>query len=108
MSVRMEVDFGIWGVVKKVAVMVFVIACLCGLALWYVPVIRQTATLQKEIEIRREALRKQEEIQQRYTEEILAMRTDPEAVERAVRQNLKLVKPNEVIYHFESGKSPGK
>ena len=104
----MDVDFGMWGVVKKIAVGVAVTAIRGALGIWYIPVLRQSTALQKEIDLKREALRQQQEVQQRYMDEILAMRTDREAVERAVRQKLNLAKPDEIIYHFEPNKTDAK
>lgn len=101
---KLEVDFGIWGTIKKIAVIFAVLGLLTCLALWYVPIFNQTVALQKEIDLKREALRKQQELHQKYMEEIVALRTDPETVEHAVREKLGLVKPNETIYHFESPK----
>ena len=98
---RLEVDFGIWGTVRKTASALIVIALLGGFALWYVPILKQTGALQRDIEIKRQALKKQQELHQRYNEEIQALKSNPEAVERAVRETLKLAKPNETIYHFE-------
>jgi cell division protein FtsB len=99
------VDFGIWGTIRKVAIGVTVFALMCGLAAWYVPIVRQSAALQKEIEIRREALKKQYERQQQLQEEAQALRSNPDAVEEAAREKLGLVKPNETIYRFESDKT---
>ncbi len=103
---RINVDYGAWGIVGKTA---WAILITCGitaaLVFIYVPSIRQSAALQKEIEIKREALKKQMELQQKYDEELRDLRSNPEAVERAAREKLKLVKPNEMIYIFESSKS---
>ncbi len=101
---KLEVDFGVWGTIKKIAVTFAILGLLACLALWYIPILNQTIALQKEIDLKREALRKQQELQQKYTEEIVALRTDSETVEHAVREKLGLVKPNETIYHFESPK----
>ena len=99
---KLHVDFGVWGTIKKVAVTFVVIGLLSCLALWYIPILKQTTALQKDLDLKREALRKEQELHQRYTEEIVALRTDPEMVERVVREKLGLAKPNETIYHFES------
>ena len=98
---KLQVDFGIWETVKRTAITLAILGILGCLALWYVPVLRQTLALEKEIEIKREALKKQQELHQKYTEEIVALRTDPDTVERMVRDKLGLAKPNETIYHFE-------
>ncbi len=99
---RIEVDFGVWGIMRKVAVAVFVTAILGVLALWYIPIMRQTNALQKEIEIKRESLKRQQELHQKYNDELHELRTDPEAVEKTIREKLNLIKPNEKIYYFES------
>lgn len=98
---KLQIDFGIWGAVKKIAVALVIVGILGSLALWYIPILKQTTALQKEIELKREALRRQQQLHQRYSEEIVALRTDPQAVQRAVREKLGLVKPEETIYHFE-------
>jgi len=94
---KLHVDFGIWGTIRKAAIGVIVVALMCGLAAWYIPIVNQTSTYQKEIEIKKEALKKQLEKQQQYREEIQAFRTDPEVVEKAAREKLNLVKPNSVL-----------
>jgi cell division protein FtsB len=101
---KLYVDFGIWGTVRKAAIAIVVIALMCGLAAWYVPIVRQAAWLQKEIEIKKEAIKVHAEKQRRYMDEIQAFRSNPEVVEKAAREKLGLVKPNEVIYRFESDK----
>ncbi len=99
---RLEVDYGVWSALRKVAVAAIVLAGITGLALLYVPILRQRAALEKEIEFKNAALRKGQDLNQRYNEEILELKTDPEAVERAVRETLKFAKPEETIYYFES------
>src|SRR3990167_2033343 len=102
---KVEVNYGVWGMVRKAAVTVAVVAMLGGLVIWYIPIIKQTDALQKEIGAKRRQLEKQKELHQRYTDEITALRTDPETVERAVREKLNLVRPEEIIYHFEPTRS---
>lgn len=95
-------DFGVWRVVRNVALVTVSVGIFVGLALLYIPILKQTNALQREIEVKQEAIKKQQELQQRYSDQILALRTDVEAVEREARRKLGLVKPNETIYHFES------
>ena len=98
---RMDVDLGGWGTIRKVAGVIITVAIAALLAAWYVPVIEQTRSLQRGIDEKRLALRKQRELHRRYREELDALRHNPEAVERAIRENLRLAKPHETIYHFE-------
>ena len=98
---RLEVDFGVWGTIRKIALVVLVVGMFAGMVLLYIPVLRQNQRLQREIDLKREALNRQQQLQQQYMEQITALKTDPEAVERAVREKLGLARPNETIYHFE-------
>jgi cell division protein FtsB len=102
---RLEVDFGVWSTVRKIALTVLAVGMLAGMVLWYIPALRQNQRLQREIEIKREALKRQQQLQQEYQEQIIALKTDPETVERVVREKLGLAKPNETIIHFEGGRS---
>ncbi len=102
---RLEADFGVWGTIKKVSVVILVLAGVAATAAFYVPTINQAKSLQREIEDKRLALKKQQELHRKYSEEIQALRHDPEAVERAIRENLHLAKPDETIYRFESSSS---
>jgi cell division protein FtsB len=102
---KLSVDFGVWGVIRKVAVVLVVLGLLGGLALWYIPILKQTQVLEREIKIKTEAINKQKETYRRYSDEIVALRNDPEAVEREARLKLNLAKPNETIYHFETPRS---
>ena len=103
---KLYVDFGMWGIVRKVAVAFFGLVMLAFLVLYYIPTLRETGKLEKEIEEKRAAIKKQQDLQQKYHDEILALRADPEAVVRSAREKLNLVKPEETIYHFESSDRP--
>jgi cell division protein FtsB len=103
-ATQIHVDFGIWGIIRKVAVGTVVVAILIGLGLWYIPVLKQSQKLREEIALKRGKLKQQQELHAKYSAEISALRTDPETVERAVREKLGLIKPFETIYLFETPK----
>ncbi len=105
---RLEVDFGVWGTLRKIAITLVVGAILGGLGIWYISILKQTTRLQREIEAKQEIRKKQLEICQKYEEEIIALRTDPDTVERMVREKLGYVKPNETIYIFEPPREPSR
>jgi len=99
---RIDVDYGVWGVVKRVSVIVSVACILSLLALWYLPIIKQSRALERDIEARHQALAKQQQLQQTHIDQLNALRTEHEAVERALRENLRYARPDEKIYRFES------
>ncbi len=101
---RLEVDFGIWGTLRKMAYAIIIAVVIGGMALLYVPILKQNSRLEKDVEIKRQALKQQQGLCQKYSDEIQALKSDPEAVERAAREILKLIKPNETIYQFKDSK----
>ncbi|MDD2709279.1 MAG: septum formation initiator family protein [Verrucomicrobiae bacterium] len=101
---RLQVDYGVWGILRKVAVSIIVISIFVLVIASYVPALRQSQRLEEDIEVKRQALLQQRKLHDEYGGEILFLKTDPEAVERKVREKMGLAKPNEVIYHFESTK----
>jgi cell division protein FtsB len=100
-----HVDFGVWGVVRKVAITCLVLAILGGLVLWCIPVVQQGQRLQKEIDLKKESLRRQQELHAQYTDEIFRLRNDPDYIERTIRIQTKKVKPGDELYRFESNKT---
>lgn len=100
-----RVDFGVWGVIRKVAITCVALAILAGLVLWCIPVIQQGQRLQKEIDLKKEALRRQQELHAQYTDEIFRLKNDSDFIERTIRIKTRKVKPNEEIYVFEPSKT---
>jgi hypothetical protein len=95
-----HVDFGVWGVVRKIAIVCVALALLAGLILWCIPVVKQGQALQKEIDIKREQLKRQQELHAKYSDEIFRLKNDPDAIERAIRIQEKKIKPGDEIYRF--------
>lgn len=104
---RMAVDFGVWGTVRSVAVGVVVLTIMGAMGVFCIPVLREGSKLRHDIEIKRTALKKQQELHERYNREITDLKTDPEAVIRALREKSKYVKPGEDIYHFDEPEPSG-
>jgi cell division protein FtsB len=100
-SRRLEVDYGVQEKVRKLFVALFVVSMVVILGSCYEPNLKKMRNLQAEVEKKRAVLRAQQELQRRYQEELLALRHDPEAVERAVREKFRLAKPDETIYRFD-------
>ena len=103
---RHRVGYGASAKVRKLSVLLIVVSALILLGSLYQPAIRKMWSLQAEKEAKQKALHEQQVLRRRYEEELHALRHDPEAVERAVRQKFRLIKPEETIYRFEPSPSP--
>jgi cell division protein FtsB len=101
----MNVDLGIWGKLTRVIIFLLLLAVLLGLAVWYLPLIRQNEAMRKEI-LRLDAQIKVEEEKVRLNESaIKALRHDPKTVERLAREKLGYARPGETVIRFEEPKT---
>jgi cell division protein FtsB len=97
----MNVDLGIWGKLTRVVIYLFLLAVLLGMAMWYLPLIRQNERMRKEI-LRLDALvQKEKESNKRYRTSIESLQNDPKAVERLARERLGYAKAGEIVIRFE-------
>ena len=103
---RLAVDYGVQEKARKLSIGLFVVSLGMLLGSLYTPALKKMRSLEGEVETKRKALRDQKELRQRYEEELHAMRHDPEAIERAVREKMRLILPGETIYRFESPPAP--
>jgi cell division protein FtsB len=97
----MNVDLGIWDKLRRLVVLLLFVAALLGVIVWYLPLINQNehvrqAILEKEFQIRQEEARGRQ-----LDSAIRALRNEPRAVERAVREKLGYIKPGETRFQFE-------
>src|SRR5262249_43751449 len=97
----MNVDLGIWGKLTRVVMFLLLIAGLLGVAVWYLPLIRQNERYRKRLLELDAQKQKQEEVAKQLKGSIDALRYDPKAVERLARERLGYVKPGETVIHFE-------
>ena len=97
----MNVDLGIWSKLTRVVIFLIALACVLGIAIWYLPLIQQNERMQKE-NLRKDALiQKEEATSKQLKAEIEALRSDPKAVERLARDKLGYAKPGETVVRFE-------
>ncbi len=97
----MNVDLGIWAKLTRVVVFLFLLAGLLGLAVWYLPLIRQNERMRKRILDLDTQVQKEEEISKQTKAAIDTLRFDPKAVERLAREKLGYAKAGETIIRFE-------
>lgn len=97
----MKTDGGIWDILSKVVVVLLIIAALLGVAIWYLPVIKQNERMRKE-NLKLETQIKQEEENARQLKAAAeSLRNDPKAVERLAREKLGYAKPGETVIRFQ-------
>jgi cell division protein FtsB len=97
----MNVDLGIWDKLTKLAILLFFVALLLVLALWYLPLIQQNERLRKQILHLDTQTQKEAEAGKQLKGSIEALRKDPKAVERLARETLGYAKPGETVIRFE-------
>ncbi|MBI2950066.1 MAG: septum formation initiator family protein [Verrucomicrobia bacterium] len=96
----MNVDVGIWGKLNRLVLLLLLVAVVIGVAIWYLPVIKNNEAMRKEILNLAGQVRQEEEIARRLDARIKALKNDPKTLERVVREKLGFVKPGETMIRF--------
>lgn len=96
----MSVD-GIWNKLTRLVIGLLLIAGLLGIAVWYLPLIRQNERMGKEVQRLDKEIRKEDETAKQLRSSIEALRSDPKTVERLTREKLGYAKPGETVIRFE-------
>jgi cell division protein FtsB len=97
----MNVDLGIWGKLTRLVIFLLLLAVLLGIAVWYLPLIRQNERVRKEVLRLDTQVQKEEEASKQLKASIDSLRNDPKAVERLARERLGYAKPGETVIRFE-------
>ena len=98
----MNVDLGIWGRLTRVVIFLLFVASLVGLAVWYLPLIKQNERYRQRILVLDNQIQKEEESGKQLRASIDTLRRDPKAVERLARERLGYAKPGETVIRFEA------
>jgi cell division protein FtsB len=96
-----NVDLGIWSKLTKLVVALILAAGLLGLALWYLPLIRQNERMRREI-VRLDGEIQKQEITAKQTRDAIESMRDPKVIERLARERLVYAKPDETVIVFEA------
>jgi len=97
----MNAETNLWDKLTGVVIFLLFIAGLLGVAVWYLPLIRQNEK-SRQLNLRLDAqIAKQHEIGRQLQSSIDALR-DPKAVERLARERLGYAKPGEMVIRFEA------
>jgi cell division protein FtsB len=95
-----NVDLGIWSKLTRVVVFLLCVAGLLGVAVWYLPLIKQNERMRKVVLQLDAQIAKADENNRQLKTSIDALRYDPKAVERLARERLGYAKPGETMIHF--------
>ena len=97
----MNANFGIWDKLTRLVIFLLFVAGVLGLAVWYLPLIKQNEAMRKAI-LRADAqIQKEEETSKQLKGSIDALQHDPKAVERLARETFGYAKPGETVIRFE-------
>src|SRR5436309_2445952 len=97
----MNVNLGIWDQLTRLVIFLLFVAGVLGLAVWYLPLIRQNEAMRKAI-LRLDAqIQKEEETARQLKSSIDSLRYSPKAVERLARETFGYAKPGETVIRFE-------
>ena len=90
-----------WGKLQSLGFFVFVAIVGCGIALLFVPLLRQRHEMQQDIARLDSEIEQQDALEKKQKTEIEALKSDSSYIERTARNKLNLARPNEVIFRFE-------
>jgi cell division protein FtsB len=96
-----NVDLGIWGKLTRVVVFLLCVAGLLGVAVWYLPLIKQNERMRRVVLQLDTQIAKAEENNRQLKISSDALRFDPKAVERLARERLGYAKPGETVIRFD-------
>jgi cell division protein FtsB len=96
-----NVDLGIWGKLSRVVVFLLFVAGLLGVAVWYLPLIKQNERMRRVVLQLDAQIAKADENNRQLKTSIDALKYDPKAVERLARERLGYAKPGETMIHFD-------
>jgi cell division protein FtsB len=96
-----NVDLGIWGKLTRLVVFLLCVAGVLGVAVWYLPLIKQNERMRRVVLQLDTQIAKVEENNRQLKTSIEALRYDPKAVERLARERLGYAKPGETVIRFD-------
>jgi len=101
----MNVDLSIWDKLTRVVIFLLFLAGLLGVAVWYLPLIKQNERMRKHIFQLDLQIQKEEASGKQLKLAIDGLHYDPKAVERLARERLGYAKPGETVIRFEGAQT---
>ena len=96
----MNVDLGIWDKLTKAIIFLLLAAVVLGVAVWYLPLIKQNERMRTEDLRIQKAIQQEEEKLKQLKASTDAVRYDKNTVERLAREKLSYAKPGETVIRF--------
>lgn len=96
----MNVD-GVWNKLTRLVVGLLLIAGLLGIAVWYLPLIRQNERMGREVQRLDNEIRKEDDAAKQLKSSIETLRNDSNAVARLLRERMGYARPGETVIRFE-------
>jgi len=97
----MNVNLGIWDKLTRLVIFLLFVAGVLGLAVWYLPLIKQNEAMRRAV-LRLDAqIQKEEETARQLKSSIDSLHHNPKAVERLARETFGYAKPGETVIRFE-------
>ncbi len=97
----MNVDLGIWDKLTKAIIFLLLAAVVLGVAVWYLPLIKQNERMRTEDLRLQKAIRLEDEKLRQLKASSEAVRYDKNTVERLAREKLGYAKLGETVFRFQ-------
>ena len=97
----MNVNLCIWDKLTKLTIFLLFMAGLVGVAIWYLPLIKQNEHMRQELLKLETRIKSEEEQNRALRTSFEAARSNPKTIERMARANLGYAKPGETVIRFE-------
>ncbi len=97
----MNVNLGIWDKLAKLTIFLLFLLGVVGVALWYLPLIKQNERMRQQLLQNETKIRAEEERYRFLRIANEAARNNPKTIERMARANLGYAKPGEIVVRFE-------
>jgi cell division protein FtsB len=103
----MNVDLGIWGKLTRVVIFLLLLAGVLGVAVWYLPLIKENERYRKRVLDLDTQVQKEKETSKQLEASVESLRRDPKAVERLARERLGYAKAGEIVIRFDTPMTNG-
>lgn len=97
----MSVHLGIWDKLTRLVIFLLFVAGLLGIAIWYLPLIKQNQRMRERVLTLDTQIQKEDEISKQLRSSIDSLKNNPRTIERVARETFGYAKPGETVIYFE-------